>query len=69
MKDKVINIISSHHTRDLSKDINFKILYDADNLVNFKDIVNTDDKLKIEQKVEEIFMTESAKKLAKELYL
>ena len=48
---------------------NFKVLYDADWLVNLKDEVDTSDKERLKTMIDKVFLTDAGKKLAKKIYL
>ena len=67
--DEVCQIIAHHHSPGIITTLNFKVLYDADWLVNLKDEVEADNKQKLEKVIEKVFLTESAKALAKQIYL
>ncbi|OGX17039.1 MAG: hypothetical protein A3K83_06225 [Omnitrophica WOR_2 bacterium RBG_13_44_8b] len=67
--DEVCRIIASHHSPGEIDTLNFKILWDADWLVNLKDEYDTRDKKELERIVEKVFMTKSGKVKAREVYL
>lgn len=67
--DEVCTIIANHHSPGKINTTNFKVLYDADCLVNLRDEFDTKDKDKLAKVIENIFLTESGKELAKEQYL
>ncbi len=67
--DEVCNIIASHHTPAEINTLNFKILWDADWIVNLKDKVVINDKEKLKETIDKIFMTDVGKNLAKKIYL
>lgn len=67
--DEICEIIAHHHSPGKVDTQNFKVLYDADWLVNLKDEVDTKDKGKLEGIIEKVFLTESGKELAKKIYL
>lgn len=66
---EICDIIASHHSRGKINTNNFKILYDADCLVNLKDEVNRKDKNKLEKMINEIFLTDTGKRLARKIFL
>lgn len=66
---EICAIIAHHHSPGKQESTNYKVLYDADWLVNLRDEVDTTDKEKLAKAIEKIFLTESGKSLAKELYL
>jgi len=49
--------------------LNFKLLYDADWLVNLKDEVKTQDKKRLKALIDKIFLTQAGKALASREYL
>ncbi len=67
--DEVCKIIAHHHSPGEVNTANFKVLYDADWLVNFKDEFDTRDKEKLSGMIEKVFLTESGKELARKTYL
>jgi len=67
--DEICEIIAHHHSPGKVKTTNFKILYDADWLVNLRDEYNICDKGKLTSIIERVFLTESGKGLAREIYL
>ena len=67
--DEICEIIAHHHSPGKVDTQNFKVLYDADWLVNLKDEVDTKDKEKLGTTIDKVFLTETGKKLAKEIYL
>ena len=62
---EVCDIIAHHHTPGKINTLNFRILYDADWLVNIKDEYDIKDK----EKIKKIFLTDAGEKLAKKIYL
>jgi HD superfamily phosphodiesterase len=67
--EEICQIIAHHHTPGIIKTANFKILYDADWLVNLGDEFDMTDKQKLKSVIEKVFLTESGRELAKSLYL
>lgn len=67
--DEICDIIGHHHSPGKITTRNFGILYDADWLVNLKDEYNIQDKNKLSHIIEKVFLTESGKSLAKDIYL
>ncbi len=67
--EEVCSIIAHHHSPGKIDTINFKILYDADWLVNLQDEYKLEDREKLHRIIEKIFFTDSAKRLAKKIYL
>ena len=66
---EVLEIIAHHHTPGKIHSANFKILSDADWLVNLGDEADAADKNKLARVIERVFMTETGKKLAREKYI
>ncbi len=67
--NEICEIIAHHHSPGKIETQNFRILYDADWLVNLKDEVDTKDKQKLEKIIDKVFLTDTGKKLAKEIYI
>lgn len=65
--DEICGIIGSHHSPGKINTLNFKVLYDADWLVNLKDEYNIDDKEKLGKIINRVFLTETGKQLAKKM--
>ncbi|MDO8734374.1 MAG: HD domain-containing protein, partial [Elusimicrobiota bacterium] len=55
--DEVCKIIASHHSPGEVNSINFKILWDADWLVNLKDEAALKDKEKLRNTIDKVFLT------------
>jgi len=66
---EICAIIAHHHSPGKQESTNFKVLYDADWLVNLRDKVDTADKEKLAKAIEKIFLTDSGRSMAKELFL
>ena len=67
--EEICQIIAHHHSPGIITTNNFKILYDADWLVNLKDEYNIRDKTKLSTIINGVFLTQSGKTLAREIYL
>ncbi|PIP20212.1 MAG: phosphohydrolase [Candidatus Omnitrophica bacterium CG23_combo_of_CG06-09_8_20_14_all_40_11] len=67
--DEICEIIAQHHTPGKINTQNFKVLYDADWLVNLKDEVDSKDKEKTAALLNKIFLTQAGKDLAEKIYL
>ena len=67
--DEICEIIAHHHTPGKISANNFKILYDADWLVNIKDEVGIENKDKVRRVIEKVFLTKTGKEVAKSIYL
>ena len=58
-----------HHSPGKINTQNFKILYDADWLVNLRDEYDIQDRNKLASIIDRVFLTRSGKALAREVYL
>ncbi len=67
--DEICEIIAHHHSPGKINTQNFKILYDADWLVNLKDEYDIRDRDKLSNIIDKVFLTPSGKALATEIYL
>ncbi|OGL40860.1 MAG: phosphohydrolase [Candidatus Schekmanbacteria bacterium RIFCSPHIGHO2_02_FULL_38_11] len=67
--DRVCYIIGGHHTESKIDNIDFKIIWDADLIVNIEEDNICADKEKVSKIITKSFKTESGKKLAEKLYL
>lgn len=67
--DEVCEIIANHHSPGKIDTVNFKVLYDADWLVNLKDEFDTKDREGLDKTINKVFLTPSGKELAKRLYI
>ena len=67
--DEICEIIAHHHTPGKVLSQNFKVLYDADRLVNMKDEQDIKDKAKIKAVIDKVFLTGAGKALAEKTYL
>ena len=65
----VCGIVGSHHSPGEIETINFKIIWDADWLVNLPDVYDIKDKKKLAEIINKTFMTETGIKKAKEFFL
>jgi len=66
--EEICAIIAHHHTPGKIDTLNFKVLYDADWLVNLKDEVDTKDKEKLKAIIDKVFLTNTGRKLAEKIY-
>ncbi len=67
--DHVCRIIANHHS---AKDIDtpeFRIVWDADWLVNLPDEFDTSDRTRLSELIEKVFKTDKGKKIAETLFL
>ncbi|NIO82961.1 MAG: phosphohydrolase, partial [Candidatus Aminicenantes bacterium] len=62
-------IIAHHHSPGIIKTNNFKILSDADWLVNIADEIDTSDKAKVKKIIDKVFLTATGKEMAEKIYL
>lgn len=67
--EEICRIIAHHHSPGKIDTQNFKILYDADWLVNFKDEIDLIDRDKAARFINKVFFTKTAKEIAKKIYL
>jgi len=67
--DRVCYIIGGHHTESKIDNVDFKILWDADLLVNLEEDGIYLNKEKVSKIISKSFKTEAGKKLAEKLYL
>ena len=67
--DEICEIIAHHHSPGKINTRNFKILYDADWLVNLKDEYDIQDRDKLVNIIDRVFLTESGRSLALQTYL
>lgn len=67
--EEVCGIIAHHHSPGELDTVNFKVLYDADWLVNLKDEADLSDKERLSQTIDRVFLTKSGKELARKNYL
>lgn len=67
--DEVCRIIAHHHRPGIVDTLNFRVLYDADMLVNLAEEVDTKEKNKLSKIVERAFLTDSGKELARKVFL
>jgi HD superfamily phosphodiesterase len=67
--DEICEIIAHHHSPGKINTRNFKILYDADWLVNLKDEYDIQDRTKLANIIERVFLTESGRLLARQTYM
>ncbi len=67
--EEICEIIAHHHSPGKINAQNFKILYDADWLVNLRDEYDIQDRNKLSNIIGRVFLTPSGKALATEIYL
>ena len=67
--EHVCKIIANHHTAGNIDTLEFRILWDADWLVNVPDECGKMSKFKLNKFIEKVFKTSKGKQLAKEIYL
>jgi HD superfamily phosphohydrolase YqeK/predicted RNA-binding Zn-ribbon protein involved in translation (DUF1610 family) len=61
---QICQIIAHHHSPGKITTQNFKLLYDADQLVNLGEETGIKDKLKLKEIISRVFLTDTAKKIA-----
>ena len=67
--EEICEIIAHHHSPGKINTVNFKVLYDADWLVNLADEYDIRDRKKLAGIIETVFLTGSGKSLARSIYL
>jgi len=67
--EEICEIVANHHTPGKVDTLNFKVLYDADWLVNLKDEVKTENDEDLKRVIGKVFLTDSGRKKAEEIYL
>lgn len=67
--EEVCRIIASHHSPGEVDSVNFKVLYDADWLVNLPEEFPEADEGKLEAIIGKVFLTRSGRDMARNLYL
>jgi HD superfamily phosphodiesterase len=67
--EEICETIAHHHSLGKIATKNFGILYDADWLANLRDEYDIQDKSKLSNIVEKVFLTQSGKALARAVYL
>ncbi len=67
--EEICEIIAHHHSPGKINTQNFKVLYDADWLVNLRDEYDIQDRNKLSNIIDRVFLTPSGKTLAAGIYL
>ena len=67
--EEVCQIIAHHHRPGIVDTLNFRVLYDADMLVNLAEKTNGGNKDNLARVIEKAFLTDSGKKIANEVFL
>jgi len=67
--EEICEIIGNHHSPGKIDTTNFKILYDADWLVNMRQAYNIADKKNLVKAIERVFLTGTGRALATEIYI
>lgn len=67
--DEICEIIGNHHSPGKINSTNFKVLYDADWLVNLADEFDIRDKKKLTGIIEKVFFTPTGITIARDIYL
>jgi HD superfamily phosphodiesterase len=67
--DEVCTIIASHHSPGEVNTQNFKVVSDADWLVNMEEVYAGFDRDKLKEAIGKVFLTPAGKKIAKRIYL
>ncbi len=66
---EICEIIAHHHSPGKINSQNFKVLYDADWLVNLRDEYDMRDRTRLSSIIDKLFLTSSGRALAREVYL
>ena len=66
---EVCEIVAHHHSPGKVDTLNFKVLYDADWLVNLRDECAAGNKNKLAEIIDRVFLTRSGKEIARRLYV
>lgn len=66
--DEVCQIIGCHHSPGKIRTNNFKVLYDADWLVNLKDEIAVKDNDELRRIIAKVFLTETGRAIAYRIY-
>ncbi|MGB9643049.1 MAG: HD domain-containing protein [Candidatus Ratteibacteria bacterium] len=67
--EEICQIIAFHHSPGKINTLNFKVLYDADWLVNLKDKIRNTDKDNLTNLIDAVFLTDTGRISAKKIYL
>ena len=67
--DEVCDIVAHHRSPQSGETVNFKVVYDADGLVNLEESAAGRPKAELERLVRERFLTAAGRKRAEELFL
>ena len=67
--DEICEIIAHHHSPGKVTTTNFKILYDADWLVNLENHYDITDRKKLARVIDRVFLTTSGRAKAQDIYL
>lgn len=67
--EEICEIIAHHHSPGKIKTLNFRILYDADWLVNLRDEYDAQNKGKLAGVIDKLFLTRNGRDLARAIYL
>jgi len=66
---EVCDIIAHHHAPRADESSNFKVLYDADLIVNLRDDFSHLSQSRLKEKIDRMFFTEAGRRLAAEILL
>ena len=67
--EEICEIIAHHHSPGKINTQNFRIIYDADWLVNLRDEYDIWDRTRLSSIIDKLFLTSSGRALAREVYL
>lgn len=67
--EEICAIIAHHHSPGKINTLNFKVLYDADQMVNLEEQYRVRDRNTMSTLIDRVFLTRSGKALAEDVYL
>lgn len=65
----VCEIVGNHHSAKCNITLEFKVVWDADLIVNIPDLFENRSAQELDEKIEKLFRTDTGKKIAKKLYI
>ena len=69
LTEQVVEIIANHHTRDGVKSPEFRVIWDADALVNFAEVLPSKSKEQIENILQDHMATEAGFRIARRIFI
>lgn len=67
--EEICVIVAHHHSPAKAESMNFKVLYDADQLVNLRERMEGKSRKAVIEAIEKTFFTDTAKAIARKVYL